>query len=175
MKDTPKEEKLPALLTHPWAPVYDKRSKILILGTFPSPASREYGFYYGHSQNIFWLTLSQVLDKPCPLDKSSKIKFLRNNDIALWDVLYSCEIAGASDSGIKNPTPNDFKPLIEKSKISVIFTTGKKATELFQKLCSREVGMEAIYLPSTSPANRASQKKAKFLEQWETIKIFLDK
>ncbi|MDR3346252.1 MAG: DNA-deoxyinosine glycosylase [Campylobacteraceae bacterium] len=162
-------------LTHPWKAVCDKHSKVLILGTFPSPASREYGFYYGHSQNIFWLTLACVLELPCPQDKNSKIKFLIDNHIALWDVLRSCEIDGASDESIKNPTPNSFKPLIKNSEISAIFTTGKKATELFAKLCADEVGMEAIYLPSTSPANRASHKKANFLERWKVIKSFLDK
>ncbi|MDR1460921.1 MAG: DNA-deoxyinosine glycosylase [Campylobacteraceae bacterium] len=157
-------------LTHPWECVFDEQSKILILGSFPSPKSRQNGFYYAHPQNIFWQTLSFVLGKPQPADdKKSKMLFLLENKIALWDVLHSCDINGASDNAIVNPIANKFKPLLDASNISTIFTTGKKATELFQKLCSKEAGMNSIYLPSTSPANVKTHKSAKFLEHWELV------
>jgi hypoxanthine-DNA glycosylase len=146
----------------------------LILGTFPSPSSRENGFCYGHPRNRFWKTLSFILDKPLPQDKNSKIKFLLDNNIALWDVIHSCEIEGASDNSIKHVKPNKFKPLIKKSKITAIFTNGKKATELFQKLCIKETGITPIYLPSTSPANVKAQKSEEFLKQWALIGSFLN-
>ncbi|MDR1285856.1 MAG: DNA-deoxyinosine glycosylase [Campylobacteraceae bacterium] len=162
-------------LTHPWECIFDKHSKILILGSFPSPKSRQNGFYYGHPRNIFWQTLSSILGKPQPAaDKKSKIAFLLENRIALWDVLYSCDIIGASDSAITNPIANKFKPLLHTSNISTIFTTGKKATELFQTLCANEVGINSIYLPSTSPANVKAHKSAEFLERWELVAAALE-
>ncbi|MDR1555330.1 MAG: DNA-deoxyinosine glycosylase [Campylobacteraceae bacterium] len=165
---------LMAVLTHPWECVFDEHSRVLILGSFPSPKSRQNGFYYGHPQNIFWKTLSFILEKQQPAnDKESKIAFLLENRIALWDVLHSCAIEGALDSNIKNPVANKFRPLLNASSISTIFTTGKKATQLFQMLCSKEAGMNSVYLPSTSPANAKVHKSANFLKHWESIAIAL--
>lgn len=143
-----------AYIEHPFAPVWDEKSRILILGTLPSPRSRQYGFYYGHPGNRFWSTLSQVLGVPEPeKSRASKEFFLLSHHIALWDVLQSCQIRGASDSSIREPIPNKFHDIIEKSNIRTIFTTGSKATVLFNSLAAAEAGMTAQYLPSTSPAN----------------------
>jgi hypoxanthine-DNA glycosylase len=163
-----------ARIVHPWEPVFDEHSKILILGTIPSPRSREAGFYYGHPQNCFWRALAGVLGRPEPAsDAASKVAFLLQGGIALWDVLRACDIDGASDSSIRNPEPNLFRPLIGKTAIASIFATGRKATELFNALCRDEAGMEAIYLPSTSPANRAAQARPDFMEQWMALRRFL--
>ena len=157
-------------ITHPWQPVYDERSKILILGTMPSPKSRAYGFYYGNSQNCFWTIIARVLARAePPSDIRSRTEFLLANRIALWDVLDSCEIKGAADNSITNPVAHRFASLLSKTQIRNIFTTGKKATELFNGLSAEEAGMKAIYLPSTSPANRAAQIKPAFFERWELV------
>jgi hypoxanthine-DNA glycosylase len=95
---------------------------------------------------------------------------LLRNRVALWDVIHSCAIDGASDSSIRDPVFNSFRPLIEASEISTIFTTGKKATELFTAQCSEEAGMRAVYLPSTSPANRAYQSRPAFMEHWLLVR-----
>jgi hypoxanthine-DNA glycosylase len=159
-----------AKLIHPWPPVYDSNSRILILGTFPSPKSREFGFYYGHPQNVFWRVLAKVTNEPEPApDVESRRNFLLENRIAVWDVLHSCEIDGASDASIRNPVPNNFQSLLAQTKIAVIFTTGRKATDLFNKLCREKTGQVAIYLPSTSPANRAVQSKPEFWATWRQI------
>jgi hypoxanthine-DNA glycosylase len=162
------------ILTHPWPPISDKHSRILILGSFPSPKSREFGFPYGHPQNIFWATLAGLLDVPVP-ERSAEAtrRFLLRHRIALWDVLHSCEIRGADDASIRNPVPNKFRDLIDGSDITRIFTTGKKATDLFNKLCAEEAGMNAIYLPSTSPANRAAQAKPSFQQAWSQVTDFI--
>ena len=158
------------LVTHPWPPVYDERSKILILGTMPSIKSREYGFYYGNPQNCFWAALARALaQKEPPPGKLPRSVFLLDNRVALWDVLFSCEIDGAADSSITNPVANVFAPLLAKTQIRAIFTTGRAATDLFNKLCSKEAGMQAVYLPSTSPANHAAQQKPAFEAQWGQI------
>jgi len=157
-------------LIHPWPPLFDARSKILILGTFPSPKSRQMGFPYGHPQNIFWKTLAQVLGQPPPAREAAATRqFALDNGIALWDVLHACDIDGASDASIKNPEGNLFAPILAQTKIGKIFTTGKTATDLFNKLCAAEAGITAIYLPSTSPANRAAQVQAAFMERWRMV------
>jgi hypoxanthine-DNA glycosylase len=163
------------MLEHPFEPIYDARSRILILGTFPSPKSRESRFYYAHPQNCFWTTLALVLgaDAPAP-DAASRTAFLLKHRVAVWDVLHACEIDGASDNSIRNPVPNLFRPLLAASGIAAIFTTGRKATDLFNALCAAEAGMDAVYLPSTSPANRAYQQKPAFMTQWLRVRAALD-
>jgi hypoxanthine-DNA glycosylase len=157
-------------LVHPWEPFYDERSKILILGTFPSPKSREMGFCFGHPQNIFWKTLAAVLgQEPPPYGVPARKSFALKNRIALWDVIHACDIEGASDNSIRNPIPNRFRPLLGRTQINAIFTTGRKATDLFADLCAEEAGMPSIYLPSTSPANRAMQARPEYMQLWNQV------
>ena len=94
-------------IQHPIPPVYDKNSKILILGSFPSVKSREGCFFYHHPQNRFWKTLAAVLEQPLPESIEEKRSFLLANRIAVWDTIASCTIEGSSDSSIKNVVPND--------------------------------------------------------------------
>jgi len=126
----------------------------------PSPKSREVGFYYTHPQNRFWKTIAEVLDAPFPATIEEKTDLLHSRNIAIWDVLSSCEISGADDSTIKEAVANDFTHLFATADIQAVFTTGKKATALFQKHCEAKYGFTPIYLPSTSPANcRMSQQE----------------
>ena len=141
-------------VNHEFGPYINKDSRVLILGSIPSLKSREYGFYYMHKQNRFWKVISDIFDDKFPDSLSDKKEFLRKNKIALWDVLESCDIEGSSDSSIKNPKVNDIKSLILGTDIKYIFVTGKKAFDLYNKYCFKSVGIEAIYLPSTSGANR---------------------
>ena len=50
-------------IIHPIPPLYDKDSKILILGSFPSVKSREEAFFYGHKQNRFWKVLAALFQE----------------------------------------------------------------------------------------------------------------
>lgn len=138
---------------HPLEPIYDKNSKVLILGTMPSVTSRQVGFYYGHPKNRFWKTLSKVYKEEIGESKLEKIAFLKKHHIALFDVLKSCTLDASKDSSIKNPVPNDLLPILKNTNIKVIFTTGRKAYQLYQKYCEAKTGIQAIYLPSTSPCN----------------------
>lgn len=152
---------------HEIEPFYDKNSKVLILGTIPSPKSRETGFYYAHPQNRFWKVISDILGENEPITIEDKKNLLKVHKIALWDVLESCLIEGASDSSIKNAKPNNIKRIIENSNVEKIFVTGKTAEKLYNKYCLKDVGIQGIYLPSTSPANCAvkyEELKEKFLE-----------
>lgn len=141
------------LVTHEFDAFFDKDSRVLILGTIPSPKSREQGFYYGHPQNRFWKVLADVLGEEFPQTVEERKVFLKRNHIALWDVLESCEIKGASDVSIRNARPNDMNRILQAADIRAIFATGAKAAQLYKKLCFSECGVEAVRLPSTSPAN----------------------
>lgn len=138
---------------HEFGPFYDKDSKVLILGSIPSPKSREQGFYYGHPRNRFWMVLADVLGEELPETLEAKKLMLAKHHIALWDVLDSCEIKGASDTSIKNPVANDMNVILDRAEIRAIFTTGTKADDLYKKMCYPICGMPSIKLQSTSPAN----------------------
>lgn len=154
---------------HPLSPVYDRNSKILILGTMPSPKSREYGFYYSHPQNRFWRVVSELYGQPLPETNGEKTAFLLRCRIALWDVLKSCSIEGADDGSIRDPVPNDIAGLLAKTDIRAVFTTGTKAFALYQKLCLKQTGVPAIALPSTSPANCRHYNYEKLLDAYRIL------
>lgn len=139
----------PILVRHTLDPVFDRDSRVLILGTMPSPRSREAGFYYAHPRNRFWAVLSAVLEEPFPASLEEKKALLLRRGIALWDVLAECTIHGASDSSIQDPVPNDFSRILSHANIRMVFTTGKTAQRLFQRFC----GETSVCLPSPSPAN----------------------
>ena len=98
-------------------PIYDEFSKVLILGSFPSVKSRENDFYYQHPQNRFWKLLEIILDKKVPKDNNKKIKFLLENNIALYDAIESCSIKGSSDSSIELEKPADLTTILETAEI----------------------------------------------------------
>jgi len=154
-------------------PIYDKNSEILILGSIPSPKSREYGFYYGHPQNKFWRVMSEVYGEQLPESIEAKKEFLYRNKIALWDVLESCYIHGADDSSIREAKANDIRKILKKTNIKSIYTTGRKAYELYNRLCFPATGIEAILLASTSPAN-CKVKYNELLKEYQE-KLFLMK
>ncbi len=151
-------------IVHPLKPIYDKNSKILILGSFPSIISREKNFYYANKQNRFW----QVLENVFMEEIDNKEEFLLKHHIALWDVIHSCEIIGSSDSSIKNVKVNDISFLLTQTNINKIYVNGRKAYELYQKYLKDKINIEAIYLPSTSPAN-AKYKLNDLLKAYEII------
>lgn len=140
---------------HEFEPIYNKESKILILGTFPSVKSREEGFYYGHKQNRFWKVIAGVCGCEVPTTISEKKEMLYANRIAIWDVIQSCEIKGSSDSSIQNVVVNDLSMILDDCRIEAIFANGTKAKNLFDKYAKPVCGREIIGLPSTSPANAA--------------------
>ena len=140
---------------HPFPPLYDKNSKVLILGSFPSVKSREQMFFYGHPQNRFWRVISRVFDMPEPRDITEKRKLLLSNNLALWDVIASCDIIGSSDSSIKNVIVNDVPMLVSGSKIERIILNGKTAERYFKRYLRSTVSIPSITLPSTSAANAA--------------------
>ncbi len=142
-------------MIHPLEPIYNQRSRVLILGTMPSPASRQQSFYYAHPQNRFWRVMFEILDKPFSTVREDRIKLCLDSGIALWDVLKSCTIEGASDSSIKNAAPNDLSVILRAADIKAVFTTGQTAGKLYHRLCEPDTDIPAVILPSPSGANCA--------------------
>ena len=158
--NTMKEE----LVFHTIPPVYDENSRVLLLGTMPSPKSREAGFYYGHPQNRMWKVLGRVFGEETPMGTEARRAFLLRHRIAMWDVLAACTIRGAEDSSIGGEVPNDLTPLLMQAPIREIYTTGKKAFLLYRRYLLPNTGREAVCLPSTSPANC----------RWETLETLTE-
>jgi len=133
-------------------PVFDKNSKILILGSFPSVISRNAGFYYANPKNRFWNVLSQIFSIDIGDSAEEKKKFLSEHKIALWDIVYKCEIKGSSDSDLKCVCVSDLNKIFSIAKIEKIICNGRCAYQIF---CRHYKDLKQIcaYLPSTSPAN----------------------
>ena len=159
-------------IIHPFPPVYDGSSRVLILGSFPSVKSREQRFFYGHPQNRFWRVLAGVLDCPVPGTVEEKKALLRSHGIALWDVIAVCSVDGSADSSIKNAVPNDISSLLSETNIKHIFLNGKTAEKYYNRYMKSAVDIPALCLPSTSPANAAKKLDA-LVEDWSIIKKFL--
>lgn len=151
-------------------PIYDQNSRILILGSFPSVKSRQANFFYHHPQNRFWKVLANVFDDGLPMTVEQKKVFLNKHQIALWDVIASCEIKGSSDSSITNVEVNDLKRIIELSSIEHIYTNGNLADKLYHQHFDNIIDIPVTKLPSSSPAN-AAYSLDKLNEYWKIIKI----
>ncbi len=156
-------------LIHPFGPLYDENSRILILGSFPSVKSREQNFFYGHPPNRFWKVISALFDAPLPSSIEEKQALILNNGLALWDTIASCEITGSSDASIRGAKANDLRVITDNCDIRQIYCNGRKSHELYRKYIEKEIGREAICLPSTSPAN-AQWTLDKLTEAWAVIK-----
>ena len=157
---------------HPFPPLYDENSKVLILGSFPSVKSREEMFFYGHPQNRFWRVIAAVTGEETPVTIEEKSRLLHKNHIALWDVIASCDITGSSDSSIKNVKANDLTVILESADIKQIFVNGKTAEKYYNKYIRDTIGREAVCLPSTSPAN-AGWNSEKLIEAWSVVKGYI--
>ena len=157
-------------VSHEFPAFFDRESRVLLLGSIPSPKSREAKFYYGHPQNRFWKVLALVLGEPLPETIAQKKAMLKKHHIALWDVLNSCTIVGASDTSIEDIVPNKISKIIKASKVTRIFCTGATAHRLYQKYCAGESGIDATRLPSTSPANCAVSVE-KLVEAYKAILV----
>ena len=138
-----------SIIIHPFPPVVDSHSRVLILGSFPSVISRRLNFYYANRNNRFWKVMEILFDETI----KDKEAFCHVHHIALWDVVASCSITGSSDASIGNVSVNDIASLIENTDIKIIFTTGKKAYHLYQKHVNCD--LPVVSLPSTSSANAA--------------------
>lgn len=155
-------------IEHPFGPLFNENSKVLILGSFPSVKSREQNFFYGHPQNRFWKVIAAVFRQPLPQTIEEKKQLILDSRLALWDSIASCEITGSSDSSIRNAEPNDLGIILNHCEIERIYCNGRKSFELYQKYIKGQTRREAVCLPSTSPAN-AQWTLEKLIRAWSVI------
>lgn len=156
---------------HTIPPLYNKDSRVLILGSFPSVKSREQAFFYGHPQNRFWRVLADIFESEVPITIEDKKRLILNNRLALWDVIAECEITGSSDSSIKKVVPNDISKILADSDIKAIFVNGRTAEKYYIRYTEQLIGKKSVCLPSTSPAN-ASWSIERLCEEWKIIKEY---
>lgn len=156
-------------ISHPFAPVFDAQSKVLVLGSFPSVKSRETEFYYGHPQNRFWRLLASLFHEPLPKMIAEKTALLSMHHIALWDVVFRCTIEGSADSTLKPQKFNDIASLIQKTDIHTVFCNGQTAGKLYKAKWDKTIALPMAVLPSTSPAN-AAWTLDRLKVRWQALK-----
>lgn len=153
---------------HPVSPIFSESSRILILGSFPSPKSREGNFFYHHPQNRFWKVISAVTGSSEPKSIEQKKSLIIENNLALWDVIKSCTIVGASDSSIRDVVAADLSIIFDSASIEKVYANGGTAYRLYMKHIFPKFAHPIIKLPSTSPAN-AKWGLEKLIEAWSVI------
>lgn len=159
-------------IIHPIPPLFDKNSRILILGSFPSVKSREAMFFYGHPQNRFWKLLSLLFGELAPQSVDEKKSLALNHRIAIWDTIRSCTIVGSADSSIRDAVPNDLTEILDNSMVEHIFCNGATSYNLYMKYIYPTLGIDALKLPSTSPANAAFTMD-RLVQAWKVIKEYV--
>ena len=157
-------------LTHPFGPVYNQNSRVLILGSFPSVKSREQQFFYGHPRNRFWKVMAAVFDEAVPVTVEEKKALILHHHLALWDTVGSCEVKGSSDGSIRNVKPNDLSIILGQCPIRAIYCNGKTSWQVYNRLTEPLIGRKAVALPSTSPAN-AQWSLERLIGAWSVIRI----
>lgn len=155
-------------IIHPFPPIYNSESRILILGSFPSTASRARAFYYGHPRNRFWPLLAALLNEPEPYTIEEKKQLLLNHRIALYDAISSCAVDNSADASIHAVVPADLSGIFQTAAIQAVFANGNKAHEV----CTKQISISAVKLPSTSPAN-ARFRFDDLLAAWKAIRTYL--
>ena len=156
------------MTVHPIPPLYDENSRVLILGSFPSVKSREQSFFYGPPQNRFWRVIAAVLGEAEPATIDEKRAMILGHNLALWDVIASCEIEGSADSTIRDAAPNDLSPILNAAPIEKIYLNGRTAEKYYKKYTEPDIGRPAVCLPSTSPAN-AAWNVERLIGAWKVI------
>lgn len=159
-------------IVHPLKPLYKGNSKILILGSFPSVKTREYGFFYGHPQNRFWPLMELLFDENLTTNIEQRREFLLRNKIAVFDSIYQCDIIGSSDASIKNVVASDLSEIFENADIKQVFCNGATSYKYYKKYHFSQSGIKGIQLPSTSPAN-AKFRLEDLAKQWVQILDYL--
>ena len=182
-------------ISHGFDPVFDDRSRVLVLGSFPSVLSRKNDFYYGNPANRFWRIMAHVLGEPVPPNEEdvraaraagtegsagaaggsepsafeasieAKKQLLLRGRVALWDVIEECDIKGSSDASIKNVVPAHVERIAETTRIAAVVCNGSTSGRLYKRYLQWKVGIEAHVLPSTSPAN-AAWSLERLIQRW---------
>lgn len=149
-------------------PIVDGNSKILILGSMPGAKSLQMQQYYAFPQNQFWKIIFHLFDEEFSEDYETRINIIKQNNVALWDVIESCERKGSSDTEIKDEIDNNIPELIEKHpNIKTIFCNGQKSYKNLLKILGKDFKIPIVVLPSTSPLHTVKFEEK--LLSWKQI------
>lgn len=153
------------------APVVDRGSRLLVLGSFPGEASLTAGYYYAHPRNQFWPILGAALGLPLadwPFER--RYRAVLESGLAIWDVYAGCRREGSLDGSIRDPSVNDFEALLQRAPgLRAVLFNGRTAARHEAWFAGR--GLATRVLPSTSPAF-AGMSVADKLERWrEAIEV----
>lgn len=159
-------------IVHPLKPLYNSESQVLILGSFPSVKTREYGFFYGHPQNRFWPVMEALFNQDLSRDISERRQFLLGHKLAVYDSIYQCDIIGSSDASIQKVVPADLCQIFQEADIQAVFCNGATSHKYYQKYHAKKLGLKAYKLPSTSPAN-ARYRLEDLIPAWSVILTYL--
>ena len=153
------------IVRNEFPPIYDDRSRVLILGSLPSVASRAEGFYYMNPRNRFWQMISALFGEDLTaMSIPEKRESLLRHHVALSDVILSCEIHRSSDASIGKVEYTDVTEILSHSAVDRILLNGQKAYDLFSRRYP-EYSSIASRLPSTSPAN-ARTSLEELIKEW---------
>ena len=119
-----------------FAPVYNEHSRALILGTWPSPKSREMSFYYGHPQNRFWPMLAALTGEPVParedIEAKKQIILRRMRPSGTWCLM--------------------ILPVCwQKRPLRLFFATGLRHIRSIQSISSRSAASRRSGCPAPAP------------------------
>ncbi|MGN0771550.1 MAG: DNA-deoxyinosine glycosylase [Christensenellales bacterium] len=152
-------------ITHPFAPIIDCNSKVLVLGSVPSVKSVEQGFYYMNKYNRFWKIMSDILGVDMEsMDSGAKTATLLDAGIALYDSVYKCEISGSKDSTVKVVEATNLDILTQGSNIQIVLCNGRLSYDTAVRYNPKWKD-KFVLMPSTSPANAAISRE-KLREIW---------
>ncbi|MBC7709375.1 MAG: DNA-deoxyinosine glycosylase [Rhizobacter sp.] len=155
-------------------PIADARATRLILGSMPGRASLTAHQYYAHPHNAFWRIMTALLAVAPDAVYLARVRALHAANIAVWDVLQSCERPGSLDSSIRRDTEvaNDFATFFALyPRVTRVFFNGGAAEAAFKRHCGALLGDPRLRfqrLPSTSPAH-ASLRFEQKLAAWRTV------
>lgn len=158
-----------SLVVHSVEPIWSPDARVLVLGTMPSPKSREVGIPYGHPQNRFWPVLADLFNDQDPKTPEGRRALARAHHVAIFDVLKSCSIEGASDASIRDAVPQDIPAFIAGTQIGHVALTGSTALRFYERFLAEKVGLPYQGFPSTSPAN-ARWKLPELIEAYGPLK-----
>ena len=149
-------------------PVISRRTRLVVLGSFPGAASLAAGQYYAHPRNQFWPLLSALWETDlAALPYARRLAVLRERGLGLWDVYASCRREGSLDSAIEDAELNDLASLRRRAPalLGVAHNGGESARSM---RLTGALGLPVMRLPSTSPAN-ASWSFERKLAAWREV------
>lgn len=158
-------ETSPSALLRGLGPVVDRRTRLVVLGSFPGVASLQAGQYYAHPRNQFWTILSALWNEDLrALPYERRLDAMRAHGLGLWDVYASCRREGSLDSAIAQAELNDLPGLLRLApRLRALAHNGGESAR--HRRITESLGLAVLRLPSTSPAN-ASWSFDRKLEAW---------